>query len=102
MLNKKNVMVVRDENNNAYVHGKQMCCALEYKDYRDAIRTRISEDDVKYLKNICPEYKSKKMQLNGQTKFISEQGLYSLILNSKQKSADEFKKIIINKLPQLN
>jgi prophage antirepressor-like protein len=72
-----------------FFHAKQVCLLLNYKDYRDVIRTFVKNKDIFYLKNIVSNYKKLYNNVQGHTKFINEGGLYSLIMRSKKKEAIE-------------
>lgn len=74
---------------NAYFNANQVCDMLEYKDYRDALRSHVNKQDIKYLKDIVKNYKTLYKNVQGHTKFINEGGLFSLILKSKMKKAVE-------------
>jgi hypothetical protein len=74
-----------------YFHAKQLCLLLKYKDYHDAINKFINKKDILYLKDIVSNYKSLYKNVQGHTKFITEAGLYSLIMGSRKKEAIEIK-----------
>ena len=74
-----------------YFHAKQICLLLKYKDYHDAIGKFVNKKDIEYLKNIVSNYKSLYKNVQGHTKFITEAGLYSLIMSSRKKEAIDIK-----------
>jgi len=79
-----------------YFHAKQVCLLLKYNDYSDAINTLEKNKDIFYLKNIVSNYKTLYRNVNGYTKFITEGGLYLLIMKSKKKEAVEIQEWITN------
>ena len=83
--------IVYDKNNNYWFNAKHLCLLLKYKDYHDAISKFINKKDILYLKDIVSNYKSLYKNVQGHTKFISEIGLYSLIMGSRKKEAIEIK-----------
>lgn len=84
-------------NNKLYFNVKQCCLLLDYKDYRNTIHNHIEKKNIFYLKNISPEYKNMYKNVQGQSKFVNEHGLYSLILKSKKENAKKIQEWILQK-----
>jgi prophage antirepressor-like protein len=85
--NKSVYIAFHSKTQEPYFHAKQVCQMLDYVDYHEAIRKNINKNDVFYLKNIVINYKILYKNVQGNTKFINEPGLYTLILRSKKKEA---------------
>ena len=81
-----------------YFHAKQICILLNYKDIRDAIRTLVNKKDIFYLKDIVSNYKTLYKNVQGHTKFLTEAGLYTLIMSSRKKEAVEIKDWIVREV----
>jgi superfamily II DNA or RNA helicase len=84
-------------NNKLYFNVKQCCLLLDYKDYRNTIHNHIEKKNIFYLKNISPQYKNMYKNVQGQSKFVNERGLYSLILKSKKENAKKIQEWILQK-----
>lgn len=72
-----------------YFHANQLCKMLNYENYQVAIDTNVLKSDMFYLKDIVKNYKSLYKNVQGNTKFINESGLYALVLKSRKKEAKE-------------
>src|SRR3989344_3229693 len=89
-------------NDKIYFKGKEIAEYLEYSNLQQAIREHVDNDEKYKLKNLGvlnfrPLSKNLKNISNEEnTIYISESGLYSLIIGSKKKEAKEFKKHICN------
>lgn len=70
-----------------YFHGKQVCDMLGYVNSRDAIHKHVSEDNKAYIEDIVSNYKLLYKNIQGHTVFITEGGLFSLIIASKNEKA---------------
>ena len=85
-----NFTYVADENKQIYFKGKEIAEFLEYSNTKQAIiehvkdKHKIIYEKIRGLKNRPPE----KIQKN--SIFISEPGLYSLVMKSKKKEAEKF------------
>ena len=68
---------------------------LKYTNQRKAIRDHVDPEDKRKLSELMPESKrneSVRLKGNeGNSLYLSESGLYSLVLRSKLESAKEFK-----------
>ena len=84
-------------NNKLYFNVKQCCLLLDYKDYRNTIHNHIEKKNIFYLKNISPQYKNMYKNVQGQSKFVNEHGLYSLIMKSKKENAKKIQEWILQK-----
>jgi prophage antirepressor-like protein len=89
-----------------YFKGKDIAEFLEYNDTKQAIHKNISEDEKITLEKIIEENYSNfkgvcQTPLKGNEKntiYITEAGLYELILSSKKEEAKAFKKFITKEL----
>ena len=71
--------------------GKDVAEKLGYKNTRDALITKVDEEDKAVVK--CDTIKGKQ-----NTTIINESGLYSLVLSSKLPSAKEFKRWVTSEV----
>lgn len=76
--------VLLDENKNPLFVAKDVCYILEYRTASDALR--ILDDEEKLLRKIVVAGQ------NREVNFLTESGLYSLILRSNKPEAKSFKK----------
>jgi prophage antirepressor-like protein len=91
-----------DKTQEPYFHANQVAKLLEYKDYKQALKLNVQKRDMLQLKNIVKNYKSLYKNVQGHTKFLSEPGLYSLILRSKKDNAIKvFDWIVHDVMPSL-
>jgi prophage antirepressor-like protein len=72
-----------------YFHAKQVCKIMEYERPTEALQTNVSSKDIFSLKEIVKNYKSLYKNVQGNTKFLNEAGLYSIILRGKKKLSEE-------------
>lgn len=75
--------------------GTDSATALDYKDPKKAIQRHVDEDDKIKLSDINIDVKLDK---HPHTIFISEGGLYTLILKSEQEKAKKFKKWVTSEV----
>ncbi|ARF07964.1 BRO-N domain protein [Catovirus CTV1] len=87
----KIVYIAFDKNSDPYFNANQLCKMLEYVDCKDAIGKYVKKQDMYQLKDITRNYKSLYKNVQANTKFLNEAGMYSLILSSKMKKATEIK-----------
>jgi prophage antirepressor-like protein len=87
---------------------RDVCGILEYKKYRDALYDHVDEEDKKNLYEIMNGYvvgaTPTTPELNNETKacYITEAGLYDLVMHSRLPNAKRFKKWITKEvLPAL-
>ncbi len=87
----ENIVHIAFDNKNSkpYFHANQLCQILEYNDCKQAIQINVKKNDIVYLKDIVKNYKILYKNVQGNTKFLSEEGMYSLILSSKKEKAKE-------------
>ena len=86
-------------NDDFYFKGKDIAEFLEYTNTMEAIREHVSDDNKLKLEDIFKQ--SKTLSLKGNQKntiYITESGLYELILTSKKKEAKQFKRFVTNEL----
>lgn len=90
-----------------YFCGKDVCVVLGYKDFKDALQRYVDNDDKKSLKKLNDEVGGaapptsmlgkyhKILSFNdGRAVYVSEAGLYNLILSSQAPFAKEFRKLV--------
>lgn len=90
---KSQINVIIDDNEKLWFNAIDVTHALGYIDSRDAIRTHTSITDRKALNKIKYSIKIKK---HPQSIYLSEAGLYKLILRSKMKTAKKFSDWVTN------
>ena len=73
-----------------YFNGKEICKILEYSNFTKALQMHVDSEDKKPLSEVSPI--SFLTYNEGKAVYISEPGLYSLILKSKMQAAKQFKK----------
>ena len=75
---------------------------LKYTNQRKAIRDHVDPEDKRKLSELMPESKrneSVRLKINeGNSLYLSESGLYSLVLRSKLESAKEFKRWVTSQV----
>ena len=89
--NDKTIYIAFDSKLKPYFHANQLCQILEYNDCKRAIRINVDKEDIFPLSKIVKNYKMLYKNVQGTTKFLSEIGMYSLILASRTKRAKEIK-----------
>jgi len=89
------VRVLRDENNEPWFVGKDVCDILGYSNPKDAIAKHIDPEDKKILRSQNATLEN--IPNRGIT-IINESGLYSLILKSKLPQAKKFKRWVTNEV----
>lgn len=72
-----------------FFHANQMCELLGYVDHKEAIRVHVEKADIYYLQDIVKDYKSLYKNVQGQTKFLNEGGMLTLVVISRHKKAKE-------------
>jgi prophage antirepressor-like protein len=87
-----------------YFCGKEVCIILGHKNPKQALLTHVDEEDKKDLKtlqlgnlndpNLLGQLDHNLNYHDGKAVYISETGLYSLILSSQVSFAKEFKKLV--------
>ena len=82
------IHVIIEKNNEIWFNANDTAHALDYADYREAIRRHVKKRDTSQLRDI--DYEELPHWIHPQTLYLSEPGLYSLILRSKMPAADKF------------
>jgi len=99
MFEKHKIIVILDNNNNIWFNAKQICLSLEYVQPKKVISKLVNIEDKIQLKNMSINFN---LQQQPDSIYISEAGLYSLLLSSRSKRAKKFIKWITNDvLPSL-
>lgn len=81
------INVIIDVNHEIWFHAKHSAIALGYADPRGAIRKHVDKKSITQIRNI--KHKSK-IKSHPQTLYLSEGGLYRLILSSRLPKAKKF------------
>ncbi len=90
-------IIIINDNNNFWFYGLSIGEILEYTNIHKALKTHIPKKYKKYYAELRTDKK-----IHGQTIFISESGLFRLIMKSKQSNALEFQDWITDTLlPEL-
>ena len=84
----KNITVIIDNNNNTWFNANETAIALGYKYPKDAVITNVDKTDKIKLSDINIDIKIDK---HPHSIYLSESGLYSLMLSSRLKKAKKFK-----------
>jgi prophage antirepressor-like protein len=87
------INVIIDNNDKIWFGAKQLTTAIGYKDWKDALRTHITKKEKIFLVDINHSYTIKQQP---KTLYISEAGLYKLILRSKLPKAQKFTEWVTN------
>ena len=90
----KDMIIIEDNKGKIWFMAKQIALLLDYTNSKKAIRDNVDEEDKETYGKI---EKSEKILFNvknvqTQTIFINESGLYSLMLRSKMEKAKKFKR----------
>lgn len=89
--NEHSVYIAFGNDGKPYFHINQLCEMMGYKDIKDAVKTHIPKEDIFYLKNIIVNYKKLYKNIQGNTKFTNQAGLFTIITKSKLKDAEEIR-----------
>ena len=81
------ISVIIDNSDKLWFNSQQITKAIGYKDVKDALKTHTDKFDKIQFKNINHSYKIKQQP---QSVYLSESGLYKLILRSKLEKAKIF------------
>ncbi len=85
------IIIFLDKNNNIWFQALPICAILNYSNKHKAIYSHVEPDDIRQYHKI--ELINK--DFHHKSLFITESGLYCLVLKSKQKEALDFQKWII-------
>lgn len=78
-----------------WFNGRDIAHVLEYKFLKHTLQQSVLDDDKIHLRDINTDVK---LNLHPSTIYLSEYGLYNLIVQSRKKSALHFKKWITQKV----
>ncbi|ARF07996.1 BRO-N domain protein [Catovirus CTV1] len=78
-----------DKDLQPYFHANQLCDILDYNNCQATIKNNVDIKDTVHLKDIVKNFKVLYKNVQGNTKFLNEAGLYSLILSSRKDKAKE-------------
>ena len=87
------INLIIDNSDKIWFNANQLTKSLEYSNYIKALKQHTSDKDRVQLKNINHSYNIKQ---HPQTVYLSESGLYKLILRSKMKKAQLFSDWVTN------
>jgi prophage antirepressor-like protein len=87
------INIIIDNSDKIWFNANQLTKALEYSNYIKALKQHTSDKDRVQIKNINHSYDLKQ---HPQTVYLSESGLYKLILRSKMKKAQKFSDWVTN------
>ena len=88
ILFEKNIInVIIDNTDKIWFNANQLTSAIGYKDSKGSLRKHILKTDMSQLKNINHSYT---IRQHPQTLYVTESGLYKLILRSKLPKAQKF------------
>lgn len=88
----KEVRTVLDSEENALFNANDICAFLEYANPHQAIGLHVDQDDLCRIEVID------NMGRNQVSNFVTEFGLYDLILGSRKKEAKEFKRWVTHEV----
>ena len=93
------IITIIDNDNKIWFNAKQICISLEYKQAKQAIINNVEQADKIQLKNMNINFKVRQQP---DSIYISESGLYSLLISSKTTKSKKFIKWITDDiLPNL-
>ena len=93
IFEKNKIGIIIDDNDKIWFNGNELTRAIGYSDSRDALRSHTDKVDRIQIKNIIHSLDIKQ---HPQTVYVSEAGLYKLILRSKLKSSKKFSDWVTN------
>lgn len=93
LFEKSIISVIIDNNDKLWFHSRELAKAIGYSDPKDAIRKHTDKNDKIQLKDINH---SQNIKQQSQTVYLSESGLYKLILRSKLDKTKKFVEWITN------
>jgi prophage antirepressor-like protein len=89
------IKVIIDDNDKVWFHANDVVSALGYADFKEPLRRHVDKEDEIQFKKINHNSTIKN---HPQTSYLSESGLYKLILSSKMDKAKKFSKWITNEV----
>ena len=100
VYNKKNISFIIDKSNIIWFRLADITNILEYKSRKDVIRDMIDKKYKKHLRDIETNQEVDRTQEN--TIYITESGLYKLVIKSRKKIAEQFQEWLVeDALPNL-
>ena len=87
------IRIIIDENEKLWINANDLVEALEYKDIKSAIREHVDKEHKKYKKDINNKLKGQPNAI-----YLSEAGMYKLILTSRMKIAKQFSKWVTDEV----
>jgi hypothetical protein len=94
--NKYEIKFIFDNNDVLWFKFSNIATILEYKDRNDALKKHVEKKHKMHIKNIKTKHNIEKQKPD--TVYITEGGLYKLLMKSRMKKADEFKEWLIEKV----
>jgi prophage antirepressor-like protein len=86
--NEKTVYIAFDSKTfQPYFNANDICNMLGYNNSTVALKTNVPKEYTMKLSDIDPNYKRLYKNVQGNTKFLNESGLYKLIFSSRKKNA---------------
>ena len=76
-----------DETEQPFFRGKDICVILDYVNFKQAIQINVPEKHKTTLSKIVKNYKILYKNVQGNTVFLNEPGMYRLIIRSNKKNA---------------
>jgi prophage antirepressor-like protein len=97
---KKKIGIIIDNDDDLWFNGQDVLKTLKYKDLKKSLPRMVDASERKYLKNI--NHNNNISGISSISIYLSEAGLYTLIIKSQLPAAHEFKKWIThNVLPSI-
>jgi prophage antirepressor-like protein len=91
----KTIRIIIDKNEEIWFNGNELAEAVGYMRPREAIKQMVEWDERKYLSEINAKIK---IGTQPKTIYLSESGLYNLILQSRLPKAKKFKKWVTSEI----
>lgn len=83
----KSIKVIIDDNDKIWFNANELADALDYSNIKDALKRHVNKKDKIQFRDINHNLNIKN---HPQTLYLSESGMYKLILSSKMKKAEKF------------
>ena len=82
------INVIIDKNDDLWFNAKNTAIALGYKDLKKSVKMNVYKRDISQIRDI--EYDNNYIKEHPQTLYITEAGLYRLMLRSRLPAAEDF------------